>query len=57
VFTATNTPLVPTGFKTTNTQPAVTIDIAMTGGTVPTAGSICLAVAYIVEGRSEVNQG
>lgn len=57
VFTATNTALVPTGFKTTTTQPALSITFAMTGGTVPTAGSIRLIVPYIVEGRSEVTQG
>jgi hypothetical protein len=57
VFTATNTPLVPTGFKMTATQPAITIDIAMTGGTVPTAGEVRLIVPYIVGGRSESNCG
>ena len=57
VFTATNTPLVPTGFKTTALQPDVIITFAMTGGTTPTAGVLRLTVPYVVDGRAEVSQG
>ena len=50
------TPLVPTGFQTTSTQPAVRV--AWTGvGAIPTAGSIRLRVAYIQNKRAAFAQG
>lgn len=54
--TAARTALVPTGFKTTTTQPSIVVTTALTGGA-PTQGAVRLRVDYIRRGRAAFSQG
>jgi uncharacterized protein (DUF433 family) len=54
--TAARTALVPTGFRTTATQPSITVTAALTGGA-PTTGQVRLRVDYIVNKRAAFAQG
>lgn len=49
-------PLVPTGFLTTPTQPALTVTWT-SGGGVPTTGKVRLEVSYYVKGRAAFAYG
>ena len=56
IAAAARTALVPTGFRTTATQPS--IRVTWTGvGTAPTAGQLRLRVSYIVNKRAAFSQG
>lgn len=48
--------LVPTGFLTTTTQPALTVTWTSGGGT-PTTGKVRLEVSYFVKGRAAFSFG
>ena len=50
------TALVPTGFKTTNTQPEILLTYAQTGA-VASTGAGRLVVEYIIAARANENQG
>lgn len=50
------TALVPTGFQTTATQPAVTVTAALTGAA-PTTGAVRVRIDYIVNKRASFPQG
>lgn len=47
---------VPSGFKTTNSEPQLSVSPVHVGGD-PTAGAARLIVEYIIEGRHNENQG
>jgi hypothetical protein len=53
---AGRTALVPTGFVTTSTQPALTVRW-VGAGAAPTAGAVRLTVQYYVKGRAAFAQG
>lgn len=56
IMAAGRTPLVPTGFRTTTTQPSVSVTYALTGAAA-TAGQARLRVDYIVNKRAAFSQG
>lgn len=56
IMSAARTALVPTGFRTTATQPTVNVTYAFTGSAA-TAGAARLRVDYIVNKRAAFAQG